>query len=833
MSTLTRLSRRIVTTVAMFGTVASALAISSTAVLAQGDDEALEEIVVTARFREERLQETPIAITAITAADINARAFTSAYEVGYVVPNAAFRPAQSAYGNTMTAYVRGIGQYDFDFAFEPGVGVYVDDVYQPFILGSQLDLLNVERVEVLRGPQGTLFGRGSIGGVVRLVSDKPEGDNSGSITVRAGNYERVDVRANYDFTITENLFAEIAGASRHREGYQDVIDFACRFPEQAGTLPVRDPSFGRNCKSGTQGGEDMAAMRGQLRWVASDNVELLLSGDYYNDESEPRADSIIAIQYPLDLSGNIIPTSGYTMYNNEYLNHVPTADEPWGYGIPYDERFIPDTLYETYATYNDPAAGLTFPPKAGIERKSLSGTLNWGLSDNLNLTAVLATVDIRSDLVSDADASPFNLQTTGGVQKLDWTTAELRLSGRAMDRLDWTVGAFYYTGEAANYQAVSFPPILWGIFRNALDFPPSLAASIIEGSPVSVNARNEADIESKAVFGHVVFDLADRLSLNAGLRYSEDTKDVSFDNTFVQTPINIDFDHTDWRLGLDYKISDDMLLYGSAATGYRPPAYNPRPFTPAQAVSVGGEEATSYEAGLKSDWMDGKVRANLAVFYTDYNERIVPIGGTECVGDPADPSDPGAIRDTAGNICFAVTSLTNYEQLSGGEVTGAELEVNWRPVDNLLISGIFGYTNWSSPEIDNCDFNEDGQPDVGYTCTNRPNFVPETNWSLAASYDFALSNGARVTPRIDIYGQTEICSSVISQLACADGYELVNLRLEWESPEAAWTVAVGGTNVTDEEYILNIFDLTLFGQNTVEAQPGRPQEWYLEFGRRF
>ena len=231
--------------------------------------------------------------------------------------------------------------------------------------------------------------------------------------------------------------------------------------------------------------------------------------------------------------------------------------------------------------------------------------------------------------------------------------------------------------------------------------------------------------------------------------------------------------------------------------------------------------------------MDGKVRANLAVFYTDYNERIVPIGGTECVGDPADPSDPGAIRDTAGNICFAVTSLTNYEQLSGGEVTGAELEVNWRPVDNLLISGIFGYTNWSSPEIDNCDFNEDGQPDVGYTCTNRPNFVPETNWSLAASYDFALSNGARVTPRIDIYGQTEICSSVISQLACADGYELVNLRLEWESPEAAWTVAVGGTNVTDEEYILNIFDLTLFGQNTVEAQPGRPQEWYLEFGRRF
>ncbi|MDH4109000.1 MAG: TonB-dependent receptor [Gammaproteobacteria bacterium] len=805
----------------------------SSMVAAQEDEATLEEIVVTARFREERLQETPIAITAITAADINARAFTSAYEVGYVVPNAAFRPAQSAYGNTMTAYVRGIGQYDFDFAFEPGVGVYVDDVYQPFILGSQLDLLNVERVEVLRGPQGTLFGRGSIGGVVRLVSDKPEGDNSGSITIRAGNFERTDVRASYDFALADNLFAEVAGAARHREGYQDVIDFACRFPAQAGLLPVRDPSFGRNCKTGTQGGEDMAAIRGQLRWVASDNVEVLVAGDYYNDESEPRADSIIAIQYPLDLSGEIIPTSGYTLYNNEYLNHVPTADEPWGYGIPYDERFIPDTMYETYATYNDPAAGLTFAQKAGLERKSLSGTLNWGLGENLNLTAVLATVDIKSDLVSDTDASPFNLQTTGGIQELDWTTAELRLNGRAMDRLDWTVGAFYYTGEAANYQAVSFPPILWGVFRNVLSFPPAAAASIIEGSPVSVNTRNEADIESKAVFGHVVFDLSDSLALNAGIRYSEDTKDVAFDNTFVQAPINIDFDHTDWRLGLDFKFSDDMLLYGSAASGYRPPAYNPRPFTPAQAIEVGGEEATSYEFGLKTDWFDRKLRANLALFYTDYNKRIVPIGGTECVGAPADPSDPGAIQDTAGNVCFAVTSLTNYEQLSDGEVTGAELEVNWQPVENLLLSAIFGYTNWSSPEIDNCDFNEDGQPDAGYSCTNRPNFVPENNWALAASYDFALANGSRVTPRIDIYGQTEICSSVVSQLACADGYELVSLRLEWESPEAAWTVAVGGTNVTDEEYILNIFDLTLFGQNTVEAQPGRPQEWYLEFGRRF
>src|SRR6478609_8187795 len=150
----------------------------------------LDEIIVTAQFREEKLQETPIAITAITDVEIQERSFTDAYEIGYTVPNASFRPAQAAYGNTMTAYIRGVGQNDFDQAFEPGVGIYVDDVYQPFTLGTQMDLLDMERVEVLRGPQGTLFGRGSIGGVIRFISKRPEGTNTGYAELTTGSYRR-------------------------------------------------------------------------------------------------------------------------------------------------------------------------------------------------------------------------------------------------------------------------------------------------------------------------------------------------------------------------------------------------------------------------------------------------------------------------------------------------------------------------------------------------------------------------------------------------------------------------------------------------------------------
>ncbi|TLZ14118.1 MAG: hypothetical protein E6K34_16365 [Gammaproteobacteria bacterium] len=206
------------------GTLSSGFAVAQNAQPPEPSTQ-LAEVVVTAEYREEKLQDTPIAISAITAQDIEQRSFSDSFEVGYTVPNASFRPAQAAFGNTMTAFIRGVGQYDFDFAFEPGVGVYVDDVYQPFTMGTQMDLMDMDRVEVLRGPQGTLFGRGSIGGVVRLISKKAEGTDTGYIDLTPGSYKRIDLRAGYDFKLTDNLFARVTGVSRHSDGYQNVVDF--------------------------------------------------------------------------------------------------------------------------------------------------------------------------------------------------------------------------------------------------------------------------------------------------------------------------------------------------------------------------------------------------------------------------------------------------------------------------------------------------------------------------------------------------------------------------------------------------------------------------------
>jgi len=813
----------------------------TTATVEKTGSEGLEEVVVTAQYRQEKLQETPIAISVINGDEIQQRSFTQSYEIGYTVPNVSLRPAQAAFGNTMTAFIRGVGQNDFDQAFEPGVGIYVDDVYQPFTLGTQMDLLDLDRVEVLRGPQGTLFGRGSIGGVIRMISKQAEGTDTGYAELTTGSFRRVDVRAGYDFKLADNIFARVAGVSKQSNGYQKVYDFACLHPAPpggvspvAGYLPVRDPSLGRGCQTGTQGGIDVSGLRAQLRWLFTDAMEVNFTIDYEHDTSEAKADSLIAIQYPLDLSGHVIPTSGYALWNTEYAMHVPTPGANYGFGIPYDNRFIPKTRFDTYATYNDPYSGLTFNPQSGMDKLSGSGTFDWKLTDKVKLTAIAAYTSLISQLSTDADASPMNLQVAAGQQDFYYSTEELRLSGNAFDRMDWTAGLFFYQSAAENYQTVSFPPILWGVFRNVLGLPPDIAASIIDTqAKYSVNTRNIADSDSKAAYGNGVFHLTDKADLTLGLRYSKDKKDVAFDNTFVAAPIHIDFNHTDWKAGLDYKINSDVMVYGSAATGYRPPAYNPRPFTPAQAVEVGNEEMTAYELGIKADMLNRTLRTNLAIFYSDYNKRIVPIGGTECVGPPANATDPGAVIDSNGNICFATTSLTSYKQLTGAKVKGAELEVAWRPVAALLVNASYGYTDWSSPDIDNCDFNQDGKPDPGITCIDRPTYVPKYNWSGSVSYDFPMANGGKVTPRGDIYGQSEICSSITSTLSCQSAYQLINLRLQYTSAKGNWFAAVGGTNVGNEKYYLNTFDLTPFGQNTVEGQPGRPAEWYLTFSRNF
>src|SRR5690606_30250258 len=200
--------------------------------------------------------------------------------------------------------------------------------------------------------------------------------------------------------------------------------------------------------------------------------------------------------------------------------------------------------------------------------------------------------DMSASLVSDTDGSPLNVQQTAGLQTIDFYTLEMRLAGRALDRTDWTVGAFYYRGHSINDQIVSIP-FLSLILDGTAPTDPS--------NPF-VNAHNDHKSRNRSLFAHTVSDVTEQLSFTAGLRYSKDEKVVGFDNKRVQNPrVVVKGDKLDWRLGLDLQISDDVMTYASASTGYRPGSYNPRPFQATQVVAVEQEESTAYELGVKTD----------------------------------------------------------------------------------------------------------------------------------------------------------------------------------------------------------------------------------------
>ncbi len=278
--------------------VGLALSVGSTAAWseepAKADDvQLLEEIVVTAQFREQGLQSTPVAITAINGSQLEQRTLSSVTDLNGLAPNLTVTKGTNTNGPSAQLFIRGVGQSDGHPGLEPGVGLYVDDVYRGLLLGTDLDLTDLDRVEVLRGPQGTLAGKNSLGGSLKLFSKKPSDQTDGYVEGTYGDFNRIELRAGGNFTLVpDTLYARISGASKQVDGYMDRLDFACAHPgtSQANTqIPVQP-----GCKLGTEGGEDVNAVRVALRWIASDTVEDNFIADATRDRSEVPALKLIS-----------------------------------------------------------------------------------------------------------------------------------------------------------------------------------------------------------------------------------------------------------------------------------------------------------------------------------------------------------------------------------------------------------------------------------------------------------------------------------------------------------------------------------------------------------
>jgi len=447
------------------------------------EDEGLEEVVVTAQFREQRLQDTPIAITAVSAATLEQRNQSSLAEVAEQAPNVILTETGGAFGPGMSARIRGIGQGDYIAALEPGVGIYVDDVYYPSLTGANFDLLDLDRVEILRGPQGTLAGRNSEGGAIKMYSAKPKGDGTGSVRGTYGSRNLIDLRATGDFALVQDkLFMRLSGVSREQDGYVTRLDYGCLFPGNG----VPNRTTHGDCFLGREGGKNYSAGRVALRWFASDAVEVNLSADMTSDHSEVAANTLLG-------TGPVTPG-------------VPIGTIPW------DSRYVPSDPYVSYASfYNERPDGTVvyFEPTTDTKVWGSNLTVDWTISDSLALKSITAYREFDSRWAEDNDTSPAYLGLGAEHQSNHSFSQELRLQGKASTWLDWVLGAYY------------FDQVTIGRTHQMLNYAiPGLLFEFLGNDPTKA--------DSQAAFANASIHFTDRWNLNLGARYTEESKDYTF-----------------------------------------------------------------------------------------------------------------------------------------------------------------------------------------------------------------------------------------------------------------------------------------------------------------
>ncbi|GFM27559.1 TonB-dependent receptor [Novosphingobium sp. PY1] len=750
------------------------------------------EIIVTAQFRAQRLQDTPIAITATTGSQLAAKNVDSVTDLTAIAPNVNLSEATGLNGSAVQAYIRGIGQSDSSFALEPGVGIYIDDVYYGTTFGAILDLNDLDRVEVLRGPQGTLSGKNSIGGSVKLFSRKPDEDTDGFVEATTGSFGRIDLRGSAGFVIADGFYARVSGVSKHTDGYFDLLDYGCVFPDSG----IASTGSGGDCKVGTEGGVDVKGTRLALRYApVGSSLEVNVVADYAHNTSDQVATKLLYADNP--------NTRSYV------------AGDPTG-GIPLDDRFL--TGRHAYSSYANYAAGGNYTtvfgtnyqvepgsfnssPDSSAKSWGVAGTVDYELTGDLSMKSITAYRKATGRTGIDLDGSPLSIL----VQEFDYEhrqfTQELRISGRIGTLVDFTTGAYYYDAHDRFSGRVLIPNAFF---------------NFVQDDPVTNR--------SISGFLHTELHLSSNLNLIGGLRYTDDRKTYGFSRRNVDGSLptgefltdnflivgldgqsgTFKGDRLDYRLGVNYRFSPSVMAYAQVATGYKGGGINPRPYTPDQIVSFKPETLTTYEAGFKSDLFENRIRLNGTVFYNDYrdiqiNRYLCPESASTTCSQPANAGD--------------------------AKTWGIEAEFFAEPVYGLTIDASTGYLHFKYTRVD------------ATTLVEKDFKAPfNPSWQASAGIQYAANlgeNWGTITPRFDWnYQSSFYFGSINNEYNRVAARNLFNLRVTYDSPDKSWQLSAGATNLFDKFYYTGASE-NVANYGVSSGTVGRPREWFVSLRRNF
>ena len=740
----------------------AALTMSAGAVTAQESGyQGLEEVIVTARKREESVQNTPVSMVAVDAKGLKDRSIDTFGRLGEIAPNIEINGGIPNGGGSATQiFIRGIGQDDYSFPNEPGVGLYIDDVYVSRSAAADFGFMDVERIEILRGPQGTLYGRNTIGGAVKVVTKKPTGSNSGELGVTVGRYNRADIYANYDFGLSPDVAMKAAVATFNRDG------------------------LGTNLIGQDLGEDDELDARVGLRWNVTDTTEVLLSADYMRQEQAGPAGSMVRFD-PLDPTTDFLINGLLAAPVAAAYNLQPPADV---YGSAY-VRTLDDC---DKCVYN---SGGTVETRDDAEIFGASLTVNtaWG---DVAMKSITAVRDYDIDIRRDSEHTPFDIVQVDNPESVTQLTQEFQWSGSlANGKLDYVVGAF---GLLEDGDSELYAPLLSGLYAAV-------------GADLTAFIETEYDAFSVAAYAEATYALSDKLAITFGGRLTHDDKEYVYGLSRPESgavplpPETLSESWTEFlpKLGIEYQLEDDLLLFANASSGYKAGGYNSRALSGIAPKAFDPEYVDVYELGFKSTLANNTLILNGALFYNDYTDiqllAVLDLGG--------------------GNV------ETVIENAGEATIIGGELEFQWAPTAALNFSGGVGFLNAEYDEVGA------SAASAGILDSNELINAPEISANLAAEYRLYLPMG-EIALRTDlVYRDEQYRDAVNTPELKADAYTLWNGRVTWSSPDERWEVAGFVTNITDEIFVTN--GVSVLGLGYVEAYYSRPREWGLSLTMNF
>lgn len=721
----------------------------------------IEEVVVTARKRAEPLQNVPIAITAFSGADLEVRSVETVGDVARFTPNFTFdRGAHGSSGTLATSiYIRGVGQNDYLSTADPGVGIYIDEVYYGRTFGSVMDAVDLDRIEVLRGPQGTLFGRNTIGGAISLTSAMPTGEFGGYTQMEFGRFNERNVKASLDIPIVaEQLAAKLSVSQQTRDGY------------------VKSSYDGKDYDD-----VDSFVGRGILRWTPSDSFRSTTIVDTSRREEIGTGYHLLAVDEEHDL---------IAFYSD------PDACASCALG-PLSSYIAPAGS-DRIASFDHPIViDSGFPTSAGnSEGFGASQTFAWDVSSAITLTSITGYRDMQTLVSYDDDGTPVALSAGAGRTRQHQFSQEVRVNGSSFaERLKWVAGLYYFDEGIRDFSEVRFA---------------------MENVDWAFNSYWESLIhnQSKAAYVDATLRLTDTWSVSGGIRYNRDEKDFTmlanleplagFD--WIEPPQSLDgtWNSTTPRISLEFKPNDDLLFYGSISKGFKSGGINSFLFTEEDLLRYDPEKNTAYELGMKSDWLDQRLRVNVAAFTSDYTglqlRGVVDDGQLGC------------------EVAFGCVRLINA---AAAEITGAEIEMTTMPVTGLQLFLNAGYLNVKFTEIDPT------LQSLGVIDYDRK--IPHTpKWSASGGIEYSLpvgSAGSELAVRADVSFRTKTYTEIDnSEHIAIDRNTLVNGRISYTLADGTWQFALSGLNLTDKRYIVQGADY-LEGVGMLVGSVSAPRTW--------